>query len=232
MLINAKHALNQKRVLWLLDSFGLSGMIPFMTATFTETLMINYLDVNPDQFIRLVDTFKPDYVIITVGERIAFNKWFENPPPTMVTSGKLKNFISLSHGVQSGINDMTKVEGDELYRICGDDPYVTFKLLKPVWMQDASQLVFELTCGERKKPLQVQVFWRTAGTVFSEANSVRFTTNPGITTITLSPLFSWVQAEKMTDIRIDIDSDNPCSALTISNVELGNLSQQPNTDER
>jgi alginate O-acetyltransferase complex protein AlgJ len=232
VLVNSKHALNQKRVLWLLDSFGVSGMIPFMTATFTETLIFNYGTVDPDQFAQLVDKYKPDYVFMTVGERYALVNWFENPPPTKVSSGKMKNFISLSHGVQSGIHDMIKVERAEAYRITGADPYVTFVLPNPIRTQDASQLVFELTCGEKKEPVQVQLFWHTDGTVFSEANSVRFTTNPGITTLSLSPLLSWDQAEKVTDVRIDIDSHSACPVLTINSLEFGKLSAHPNTLEK
>ncbi len=229
VLVKSKHALNKKKVLWLLDSFGLTGMISYMTATFAETLIFNYGAADPDRFAQLVDRYKPDYVFMTVVERIALDKYFENSPPIMVTSGKPKKFFSLSHGVKSGINDMTKVEGAEIYRISGDDPYVTFVLSKPTWTQDASQLVFELTCGEMKESVQVQVFWHAAGTVFSEANSVRFTTNPGITTISLSPLSSWVQAEKVTDVRIDIDFPNTCPVLTLNNLEIGKSSSHTKT---
>ena len=232
VLVNSKHALNQARVLWLFDSFALTGMIPFMIATFTKTLMFNYDAVDPDRFAQLVDTYKPDYVFITTAERDARGEWFKNPPPKIVIPGKLKNFISLSQGVQSGINDMTKVEGAEAYKISGADPYITFVITSPVRTQDASQLVFELTCGEKKEPVQVQVFWHTAGTVFSEANSVRFTTNPGITTIGLSPLFSWAQAKNITDVRIDIDSHSTCPVLTINSLELGKSSAHPNAFER
>jgi hypothetical protein len=224
ILVKSKQALNQKKVLWLIDSFGLSGIIPFMTATFTETLIINYLDVDPDQFARLVEIYKPDYVFITVGERIAFNKWFENPPPIIVTSGKPDEFMPVSSGVLSGINDMIKVDGLNSFRISGEDPYVAFVLSKPVRTLDTSQLVLEFTCGERKEPVQVQVFWRSASTVFSEANSVRFTTYPGITTITLSTLSSWTQAEKITDVRVDIDSNRACPGIAIKRLEFGKIS--------
>lgn len=223
LLVKSKHALNQNRVLWLRDSFG-TALAPFMAATFTETLQLHYGKADPALFVRLVESYKPDYVFITVVERGARSKWFENLPSFIsVTSvsGKPKHFISLSNGSPSGINDMTKVEGSEAYRISGADPYVTFTLTNQVRTLDASQLVFELNCGEKKEPVQLQVFWHSASTVFSEANSVRIATNPGITAIDLSPLYSWTQADAVTDIRIDVDSPTACPVLTINSIELG-----------
>jgi len=87
LLIKSKHALNHKRVLWLRDSFG-TAIAPFMAATFTETLQLHYDATDPVLFARLVDTYKPDYVFITVVERGARGEWFENLPPSMFASGK------------------------------------------------------------------------------------------------------------------------------------------------
>jgi hypothetical protein len=80
IVINSKHALNQKRVLWLRDSFG-TATSPYMAATFTETLQADYRKTDPALFARLVDTFRPDYVFITVAERDARTGWFERLPP-------------------------------------------------------------------------------------------------------------------------------------------------------
>ncbi|HSL05945.1 MAG TPA: hypothetical protein VK901_20715 [Nitrospiraceae bacterium] len=221
ILVKSKHALNQKRVLWLRDSFG-TAMAPFMAATFTETLQVSIRKSSPVLFAKMVETYKPDYVFITVVERDVRNKWFESFPSFVTpVSGKPKHFISLSHGSPSGINDMTKVEGSDAYRISGADPFVMFTLTRQIWTLDASQLVFELNCGEKNEPVRVQVFWHSVGTVFSEASSVRFATNPGITSIDLSPHFAWIHAGAVTDVRIDIDSSSACPVLTINSMELG-----------
>ena len=79
LLVKSKHALNQNRVLWLRDSFG-TALAPFMAATFTETLQLHFGTTDPALFARLVETYKPDYVFITVVERDAHSKWFENLP--------------------------------------------------------------------------------------------------------------------------------------------------------
>jgi hypothetical protein len=87
LLVKSEQALNQKRVLWLRDSFG-TAMAPFMAATFSETLQLHYDAANPELFARLVNTFKPDYVFITVVERGARRKRFGGLPPLISASGK------------------------------------------------------------------------------------------------------------------------------------------------
>ncbi len=82
LLIKSKYALNQKKVLWLHDSFG-GAMSPFMAATFTETLKIQYGATDSALLAKLVDAYKPDYVFITVVERAALAVCFENLPPVI-----------------------------------------------------------------------------------------------------------------------------------------------------
>ena len=53
---------------------------------------------------------------------------------------------------------MTKIERSEAYRISGADPFVMFTLTNQVLTLDASQLVFELNCGEKKEPVLVRIF--------------------------------------------------------------------------
>ncbi len=95
LLVKSKHALNQKRVLWLRDSFG-TAMAPFMAAAFTETLQLHYDRADPKLFARLVDTFKPDYVFVTVVERLARRKSFRSNPPPILFSGKPEIFTAAS----------------------------------------------------------------------------------------------------------------------------------------
>lgn len=219
LLVKSRHALNQKRVLWLRDSFG-DAMSPLMAATFSETLQYHYIGIEPILFARLVDTFKPDYVFITTVERNARTEFFRNPPPP-VTSGKPKNFTALSHGSQSGMHDLSKAEGTQGYRMTGADPFLTFTLSNPIRTQDASQLVFDLNCGEKMEPIQGQVFWQTAGMNFNESQSVRFETKPGMITLELAPLPAWTQAGTVTALRIDIDSPKTCPVLAVHSLEIG-----------
>lgn len=77
ILVKSKHALNHKKVLWLRDSFG-SAMAPFMAVTFTEIVQLHYISTDSVRFTRLIETYKPDYVFITVVERSSRHKWFQD----------------------------------------------------------------------------------------------------------------------------------------------------------
>ncbi|PTR16118.1 acetyltransferase AlgX (SGNH hydrolase-like protein) [Nitrosospira sp. Nsp2] len=220
LLVKSKHALNDKKVLWLRDSFG-TAMAPFMAATFSETLQIHYESADTASLARLVDTFKPDYVFVTVVERAARRKRFGSLPPLIFSSEKPKRFTSVSHGLPTETHDLIKTRNRQAYRVAGADPYVTFSLDQPVRARDVSQLVLDLNCGEKTEPVKVQISWHSAGREFSEANSVRFTTQPGMTAINLTPLSSWAQAGAVTDIRVDIDSASACPIVAISSLELG-----------
>jgi hypothetical protein len=61
-------ALNDKKVLWLHDSFG-NAMRPFMRATFSEILHIHPDLMPPDKLSAIVESYKPNYVIVTAVER-------------------------------------------------------------------------------------------------------------------------------------------------------------------
>ncbi|MBV5298600.1 MAG: hypothetical protein JZU64_10835 [Rhodoferax sp.] len=80
VLVTSTQALNQRRVLWLRDSFGVA-MSPYMAATFTETLQLHYSAADPALVARLVAQFKPDYVLVSVVERDARSAWFTRRPP-------------------------------------------------------------------------------------------------------------------------------------------------------
>ena len=121
----------------------------------------------------------------------------------------------------TGTHDLVKARNGEAYRVSGADPYLIFSLDHPVHARDASQLVLDLNCGEKTGPVQVQVSWHAAGRPFSDAESVRFATQPGTTAINLSPLASWARAGAVTAIRIDIDSASACPVLAINKLELG-----------
>ncbi|HEU4853968.1 MAG TPA: hypothetical protein VFS89_01615 [Nitrosospira sp.] len=98
LLVKSKNALNQKRVLWLRDSFG-TAIAPFMAATFSETLQLHYAAAHPELLARLVDTYKPDYVFITVVERGARRKRFGSFPPLALSSEEAENSTLASRGV-------------------------------------------------------------------------------------------------------------------------------------
>lgn len=80
LLVKSRHALNQKKVLWLRDSFG-SAMAPLMTATFTDTLHVYYPPLRPEALVALVELYQPDYVFVTSVERDIRGKFFQSGAP-------------------------------------------------------------------------------------------------------------------------------------------------------
>lgn len=79
LLIRTPHALNNRRVIWLRDSFG-TAMSRLMAATFTETLQIHHGRVSPEEIRNMIIDYQPDYVIVTVVERDSLNGIFAYNP--------------------------------------------------------------------------------------------------------------------------------------------------------
>jgi len=85
LLVQSVGALNDKRVLWLRDSFG-TALSPLMAATFSEVLQLHWAEaMQPGgRFIQLVEDWKPEYVFVTVVERALRNPSFAAYAATVV----------------------------------------------------------------------------------------------------------------------------------------------------
>ena len=85
LLVESIGALNNKRVLWLRDSFG-SAMSPLMSTTFSDVLQLHWNEgIGPKgRLVQLVEEWKPDYVFFTVVERAARTEFFTNSPPPII----------------------------------------------------------------------------------------------------------------------------------------------------
>ena len=82
VLVRSQGALNNKRVLWLRDSFGVA-LSPLMAATFNEVLHVHWMEAftSDGRLAELVHAWKPDYVFVTVVERFARSDFFTTLPP-------------------------------------------------------------------------------------------------------------------------------------------------------
>lgn len=87
LLVNSKGALNQRKVLWLRDSFG-TAMSPLMAATFSQTVQLHWDEALAPggRFLDLIEMWKPDYVFITVVERDSRSPLFTPPIAPSPTS--------------------------------------------------------------------------------------------------------------------------------------------------
>ncbi|QHJ83394.1 MAG: hypothetical protein [Bacteriophage sp.] len=81
LIVHSSNALNDKKVLWLRDSFGVA-LYPYMNATFSTIIQRHYQEVlsDPKNMEKLIKEFKPDLVIITTIERNSVSGYFGNTP--------------------------------------------------------------------------------------------------------------------------------------------------------
>lgn len=69
VLVHAQGALNQARVLWLRDSFGIA-LSPYMAATFSDVLQVHWATgLAPGALADLVARWQPDHVFVTTVAR-------------------------------------------------------------------------------------------------------------------------------------------------------------------
>lgn len=75
LIVSSDNALNDKRVLWLRDSFG-NNLSRYMAKTFKETIQIHLGGVlNSNKMLEsLLKTYKPDIVITTIAGRSYFQQ--------------------------------------------------------------------------------------------------------------------------------------------------------------
>lgn len=91
-LIKTEKALNNKKLLWLSDSFG-DSLAPYITATFSDVMKQHWSKlVGKEELLTLVKNWQPDYVLITTVERTSLSKHFKKHPKIkLVKDLKLTN---------------------------------------------------------------------------------------------------------------------------------------------
>lgn len=222
LLVKSEHALNQKKVLWLRDSFG-TTMAPYMAATFSETLQLHWAHafVQGGQLMRLIDQWKPDYVFVTVVERAAQNDVFAAYPPPAVIPGQTE-YKPTQLLVPFEFNQIGFDRIRNRFQINGGDPFIDFSLAASAAAADTRFLRLELKCDDGSATVPLQVFWLGEGqSYFDEAHSARLTAHAGQQLIDLHALRGWLQAGTVQRLRLDIDAGNACRVFTLGVQSVG-----------
>lgn len=220
LLVVSKGALNDKRVLWLRDSFGIS-LSPFIAQTFSQVLQVHYESVDGSQFAELVESFKPDYVIFSAVERVSRMGLFLAPPPAFTVINNKARFVPLSDGQISSVNDLTS-DPAGIYKVTGGDPFVVASMKSTVTGAQANYLTFDLRCQNTvAEKFPVQIFWSTPAKGFNEADSATFFVRQGVTSIDISTAKGWPRAEAIREVRLDIVDTATCPEFSIKDVALG-----------
>lgn len=222
LLVQSEGALNNKKVLWLRDSFG-SAMSPLMAATFSEVLQLHWAEaIKPDgRFVQLVEEWKPDYVFFTVVERGSRAPWFAAyPSPVFVPRGSEFNTTRTTTVI--GSNHLLKGTTNREFQIIGNDPFVDFSLLESAKPKKVNYLSIDLTCDDGSPSVPLQLFWLVEGqSYFDEEHSARFSFPTGQNLIDLRTLPKWNFAAVISRIRVDIDAKNSCANFKLNNPSLG-----------
>lgn len=222
LLVQSMGALNNKRVLWLRDSFG-TALSPLMSATFSETLQLHWAEaIKPGgRFVQLVEDWKPDYVFITVVERASRSPWFAAyPPPVIAPVGD--GFKSILKASILRSNHLEKGAADSDFQITGIDPFVDFSLSNSEKAFKLRYLSIDLTCADNAPSVPVQLFWLESGrSYFDEERSVRLSLPAGQSVIDLHTIPKWLAAGSIERVRLDIDSKNKCTHFKLNHPSFG-----------
>ncbi|GAB5338933.1 alginate O-acetyltransferase AlgX-related protein [Pseudomonas fluorescens] len=220
-LFVSKDALNDKKVLWLRDSYGIA-MSPFMAATFSNVVQVHHDALDSDSLIKLVERFKPDYVLYSVVERGSRIGLFVSPPELYAMSSDAAEFVPSAKGTVSLINDVKTTKTAGRYDITGPDPFIVFTMAPQATGSMSHQLTFDAECfNPAEKLTPVQIFWSTPTEGFKESSSARFFINQGTTSVDLSGAPGWPTTEQIVNVRFDIDSTTACSGFSLKNLATG-----------
>lgn len=222
LLVRSEGALNNKKVLWLRDSFG-SALSPLMAATFSEVLQLHWGEaIKPGgRLVQLVEEWKPDYVFFTVVERASRNPSFATyPPPVFAPMGS--KFKPIRTTTIVGLNHLSQGRSNSEYQIIGNDPFVDFAVPETIKPKEASHLNIDLSCSDGSKSVPLQLFWLVDGKpYFDEEHSARFSYRTGQNLIDLRTLPKWNSASVVNRIRVDIDAQNSCTHFKLINPNFG-----------
>lgn len=220
VIIHSKQALNNKKVLLLVDSFG-KYLSSYMSATFGETLQIHYGGLNAASLASAVETFKPDYVIAAVIERDARTGIFSEFLPATVIYNDLNTYKTHTKFHIQSLNNLIKTNGNSFEKISENDPYIFFKAYKAFKLSEAPKLLINIECKDKTNLIPIQLFWETDQFAITEKNSTRMNLKNGRNVIDLTSLSNLFSTQNMTALRLDTETKvGICKIFTINQFEF------------
>lgn len=216
-LVKSSKALNDKKVLWLRDSFG-NSQAPFMSATFSQTLQIHWIDaLKPGgRFLQLLNDWKPDYVFLTVVERDLRDPIFAQWPPVSFTSGAPDQNLPAASLV--GTNSLSQAPSKADFKISGSDAFMDFSLPNTIDPSKHHYMSFDLSCTDGSSSVPMQIFWLADGmTAYDEHHSVTIIAPTGQHQIDLLTAPNWIDSVSVRRIRVDLDPVSSCQSFHFGN---------------
>ena len=215
-LIKTPSALNDKKVLWLSDSFG-TAQSQYMTASFNNVLKVHWGEMSgKDKLIDSVKSWKPNYVLVTVVEREVFSDAFKLFPPIILSNEAQQ--VTKKVDLQPVKLHQVK-NNNARYTVDGVDPFLIYDFKNAIDGSKIPVLSFNINCLKPLASIPTQVFWRSLDQDFSAQNNIRFNAVQGDNQIQVP---HWINQKNMTGIRIDLDGETECVEFSQTNVVLGN----------
>lgn len=223
-IIHSPKALNKRKVLWLRDSFG-GAMSPLMDATFTDIMAVHWSTglLPSEEFMRLVETFRPDYVFVTVVERDVRREAFTTPPHIRpVFSADL--FTPLHQSVPQFAHDISPGSEPGELVVNGPDPFLVFTIPGGFPAEEARFLAVAVSCKDGTSHVPIQLFWESDEfPVFSEEHSENLTATAEPQVVDLGTLPALQGAGQLTSLRIDLDALDKCDRFKVAFPAFGSV---------
>lgn len=218
VLVKSPSALNRTRVLWVRDSFG-EGLSRLMAITFSDVVQIHWSDTLKvdGRFADVVESWKPNYVFVTVVDRNSLaNELHYFPPSDTIPAQQSDEVVSLMEPAQ--IHDLAQKTPQVTYEVTGDDPSVEYETSASFAANQSLRLNLRCDGGA---PVRMQLFWRITGArTFDEWHSTKFFLKPGNQILSLRDVAKWDQAASIDRLRLDIDQPDRCKRFTLASVAV------------
>jgi alginate O-acetyltransferase complex protein AlgJ len=177
-----KNALNNKKLLYIKDSFGTANSI-FYQKSFRETIQVHYNNVVGNNLLDLVLREKPDIIIFQAVERGFYTAGYSKPWNTDVIrfpyiGNKMMNVNTLLSATWNSFTTVEKADDTEInVSASNGDPFFILDVSKSSVIAGFNTINVSLnssTIGD------VQVFFKSKITDdYSEKNSIRVKLFPG-----------------------------------------------------
>jgi alginate O-acetyltransferase complex protein AlgJ len=221
ILVHSPSALNNKRVLWLRDSFG-NALSPYMAATFTDIVHLHWSEgMQPNKLQDLVERWSPNFVFITVVEREARNHIFTELPP-IVALDTSHSFVRHFQTLLNSTNSMTLGSSSTTFAVTGVDPFFVYSVPQDSNTETVKFVQIDLTCLDGSASVPVQFFWTTRNDpAFDEERSVKLVHRASHPYFLIDSLGLSGALHDLAQIRIDIDPQGVCYQVRMAPPNFG-----------
>jgi alginate O-acetyltransferase complex protein AlgJ len=215
-------ALNNKRVLWLTDSFG-GPMSRWMHASFSDVVRLHWQDAlrNGGSLIRLVDEWRPELVLVTVVERSfrgrVFGSFLDYAPATVFDP--FEHTWPAAVFAVSGMQGLARGESDNSFHMTSKAPSLVLSV--PATLTARKPVSLALKCLDGAVSVPIQMFWKSGREHrFHPDRSVKFLHVGDVTSVDIRSASGLQKTEEVKEVRLDLRSRGDCHHFRLDGLTL------------